>query len=425
MPTIQLSEINKAIANFATDGFDSQEQEYYDLHLPRYADTVSLLPAPQPQAKLLDVGIFPGHLAAIAQALGYTIYGISNAIMTEAFRIRAEQHDFDVRCLDIEVDPFPFEDESFDAVLFCETIEHLYRDPFAVLQEIFRVLKPSGTLVITTPNLVNAGKIFRLWQGLWIEHPIWKPLEQTFPHDLSFIHFREYTLAELIYMLCWQRKYQFRFYLKQILHSDCWDLNFREVRKHLKEPSLFAKLIMVWLVIRLMPSKRGCIMLSLQKPRQAISVEPNSCSEWFGFQPVEPHDVKVNTSARLWPTHFRWTGQRSHFCVPNLVPGKGTQIRLRCGRVQKELSPTSLRISVNNVLALEAIVKPTKEYLCLTIPIPANQQRADTFKIELQTETNEQGLGVMLAWEPLLIISANHCGTEDIEAWGKIEPDDD
>ena len=48
----------------------------------------------------------------------------------------------------------PFANDSFDCVSFCEVIEHLV-DPDRALQEIARVLKIGGTLVITTPNMVS------------------------------------------------------------------------------------------------------------------------------------------------------------------------------------------------------------------------------------------------------------------------------
>ncbi len=51
-------------------------------------------------------------------------------------------------------DPLPFEDESFDVVVFGEVIEHLY-DPDFALDEIVRVLRPNGRLIATTPNLTS------------------------------------------------------------------------------------------------------------------------------------------------------------------------------------------------------------------------------------------------------------------------------
>lgn len=48
----------------------------------------------------------------------------------------------------------PFEDETYDLVLFGEVIEHLF-DPDYTLDEIHRILKRSGTLIVTTPNLAS------------------------------------------------------------------------------------------------------------------------------------------------------------------------------------------------------------------------------------------------------------------------------
>ncbi len=45
----------------------------------------------------------------------------------------------------------PFKDNTFDAVLMIEVIEHV-EDDRAVVDEIFRVLKPGGVLIATTPN---------------------------------------------------------------------------------------------------------------------------------------------------------------------------------------------------------------------------------------------------------------------------------
>ena len=51
-------------------------------------------------------------------------------------------------------DPLPYPDNSFDLVTCTEVIEHLehYR---AALREMARVLRPGGVLIITTPNVLN------------------------------------------------------------------------------------------------------------------------------------------------------------------------------------------------------------------------------------------------------------------------------
>jgi SAM-dependent methyltransferase len=57
--------------------------------------------------------------------------------------------------VDIENEPLPFSDSYFDAVVFLEVIEHLF-DPYAALSEIRRVLTPTGRLIISTHNALNA-----------------------------------------------------------------------------------------------------------------------------------------------------------------------------------------------------------------------------------------------------------------------------
>ncbi|WP_160111816.1 methyltransferase domain-containing protein [Paraburkholderia piptadeniae] len=65
----------------------------------------------------------------------------------------------------IEEDAFPFESESLGIVLFCEIIEHLLNDPIRVLREIKRILKPNGTLVLTTPNVARIENVARMIVG--------------------------------------------------------------------------------------------------------------------------------------------------------------------------------------------------------------------------------------------------------------------
>jgi len=52
------------------------------------------------------------------------------------------------------IETLPFRDEEFDLVLCTQVIEHLL-DPAAGVLELARVLKPRGTLVITTDNAHN------------------------------------------------------------------------------------------------------------------------------------------------------------------------------------------------------------------------------------------------------------------------------
>lgn len=49
------------------------------------------------------------------------------------------------------VPPIPFEDNMFDFVVSFQVIEHIKKDRL-LLDEIYRVLKPSGQVILSTPN---------------------------------------------------------------------------------------------------------------------------------------------------------------------------------------------------------------------------------------------------------------------------------
>ncbi|KZX16461.1 ubiquinone biosynthesis O-methyltransferase [Methanobrevibacter cuticularis] len=48
----------------------------------------------------------------------------------------------------------PFENEEFDFILSVDTIEHL-ENPWVFVEEIHRILKVNGTVILTTPNVEN------------------------------------------------------------------------------------------------------------------------------------------------------------------------------------------------------------------------------------------------------------------------------
>ncbi|MFE6336186.1 class I SAM-dependent methyltransferase [Streptomyces sp. NPDC057798] len=103
-------------------------------------------------ATVLDIGCGDGTAAAVAAPLlpGHRIIGVDWS--QDALRRARTRLACDPVRGELTGGGLPFRSESADAVLFSEVIEHLV-DPDAALDEIRRVLRPGGHLMLSTPNL--------------------------------------------------------------------------------------------------------------------------------------------------------------------------------------------------------------------------------------------------------------------------------
>jgi SAM-dependent methyltransferase len=97
----------------------------------------------------------------------------------------------------VENDLFPYETGSFNLVIFAEIIEHLLNDPCKVLREIKRVLKPGGSLILTTPNVARLENVTKMVGGT----NIYDPYSGYGPYGR---HNREYTRVELMDLLSFE-----------------------------------------------------------------------------------------------------------------------------------------------------------------------------------------------------------------------------
>ncbi len=103
-------------------------------------------------------------------------------ILQNKLRWLKPQHDRLVRG---SCDQLPFDDASFDCVINSEVIEHVPDVP-EIMSEMWRVLKPGGTLVLGTPDYSR-----RLW--LMLEWIYGKVLPGAYAHE----HITHYTAAGL------------------------------------------------------------------------------------------------------------------------------------------------------------------------------------------------------------------------------------
>jgi SAM-dependent methyltransferase len=120
------------------------------------------LPRPQPDSILLDVGCGNGEFLSRVQVLGWRAVGLEFDPKACAAGSSRGLH-----IVQGSVPNTSFETESFDAITMHHVIEHVH-DPRSVLNELFRLLKPGGTIVLTTPNWQSYGAGFfgSSWRGL-------------------------------------------------------------------------------------------------------------------------------------------------------------------------------------------------------------------------------------------------------------------
>lgn len=120
-----------------------------------------------PRGRLLDVGTGRGDLLAEAAAMGWDAQGVE--ISEDAAMVARARLGLNVTTGTLRTANFP--DDYFDAVAMLDVIEHV-PDPIADLQEVRRILKIGGIIVLETPNF--AGLMSRLggryWPGYMLAH---------------------------------------------------------------------------------------------------------------------------------------------------------------------------------------------------------------------------------------------------------------
>jgi 2-polyprenyl-3-methyl-5-hydroxy-6-metoxy-1,4-benzoquinol methylase len=109
---------------------------------------------------VLDVGAFEGQISAAIASLGNTVTAMD--VSPQAVAIAAARGVSTV-VADLS-STWPLPDEIFDVVFAGEIIEHLIDTDF-FLGEARRVLRKSGRLIITTPNLASLARRIMLLLG--------------------------------------------------------------------------------------------------------------------------------------------------------------------------------------------------------------------------------------------------------------------
>ena len=140
--------------------------------------------------RVLEAGCASGHVSEFLHVQGCSVVGIEldKEVVQPALQWleRVVVGNMDDDALWEELD-----DETFDVVLFGDVLEHL-RDPLHSLRRSLRHLRPSGTVVISVPNIAHADVKIALINGSF-------PYRESGLLDSTHIHF--FTKESLLELL--------------------------------------------------------------------------------------------------------------------------------------------------------------------------------------------------------------------------------
>jgi SAM-dependent methyltransferase len=164
--TATKQDIPSAEALFASFPYaNAAERAYLRQHPERVAANLRALARLDLSAgaRMLDIGCAWGGFSLLArQYLGLDVVGLDRyadlVTAAQARGIPAFQ-------TDVEREGIPLASSSLDVVWFDSVIEHLY-DPTVALAEIYRVLRPAGTLLLGCPNVTSLNRRLQMGVGL-------------------------------------------------------------------------------------------------------------------------------------------------------------------------------------------------------------------------------------------------------------------
>jgi len=173
----------------------SIEKILVDKNAPGTQEKVLSILKNMPSGKILDA---PAGEGALSQKLrnNYELYAVD--IDENYFKLSGVPF----KKVDLNKE-LPFEDSFFDYVVSIEGIEHL-ENPFLCVREFARVLKPGGSLIITTPNIMSIKSRTRFFFYSYHDFFRFIKLGDDFRHGLpeyEHEHINPMTFTELRYAL--------------------------------------------------------------------------------------------------------------------------------------------------------------------------------------------------------------------------------
>lgn len=184
-----LNKLEDYIDSHPVFGYKGDEKkDYFNFHKDRYKKILNYI-TENDFKNIYEPGCYFGHIAIGAKLMDCNVSASdleeNQALVKDRFNELGIE--FKTASLDGKQ---PFEDDSFDLIVFSEVFEHLPFHPSIALRELKSVLKRGGKILITTPNLTRATNRLKMLFGRSIHANILEP------YYLG-THYREYTASEI------------------------------------------------------------------------------------------------------------------------------------------------------------------------------------------------------------------------------------
>jgi len=155
--------------------------------------------------RVLEIGSFLGIVAVALSRLGFSVTAldIPEFMANKRIQNKFEQHNIEWYSTNLADYLIPCDSAKFDLIIMCEVLEHLNFNPLPVLAEVNRVAVMDGLLYLALPNLTRLRNRMNMLLGWSIHEPIDSFVHQLNKKDTMIvgIHWREYTVDEVKYML--------------------------------------------------------------------------------------------------------------------------------------------------------------------------------------------------------------------------------
>jgi len=137
-------------ASYFQSSFDGRASKFFKNYIVKHLSLKT-------NEKILDVGCADGLLLARLKDEEKSIDGIGIDISSKMVKEASIKYP-NLKFIEASAMELPFENESFDLLIACVSFHH-FPNPQQFLKEAYRVLKPSGRIVIAEINILYPGRI--------------------------------------------------------------------------------------------------------------------------------------------------------------------------------------------------------------------------------------------------------------------------